>query len=188
MDSDAERFHDLYEIHFDAVCSYARARADPDMAKDATAQTFLVAWRRRDEFFGARYPLAWLLGVTRRTLATERRAASRQSGLRDRVERAVAPVPPDPAAYVAERDAIAAAFSRLRAADREVLALIAWDDLTAEEASQVLGCSPATFAVRLHRARARLRIQLQQIDSDNAAPPHPNRVMSSLISAEGNDS
>lgn len=91
VDSDAAQFHELYEVHFDAVSSYARARADPDMAKDATAQTFLVAWRRRAEFFGARHPLGWLLGVTRRTLAGERRAASRQSGLRDRVGAAVAP-------------------------------------------------------------------------------------------------
>lgn len=94
------------------------------MAKDATAQTFLVGVAAQEEFFGARYPLAWLLGVTRRTLAAAGRAASRQSGLRDRVGQARAPVPPDP---------------------------------SAGDAARVLGCSPAAFAVRLHRARRRLR-------------------------------
>jgi RNA polymerase sigma-70 factor (ECF subfamily) len=147
VDSDTARFHELYETHFDAVSRYARARADPDMAKDATAQTFFVAWRRRAEFFGARHPLGWLLGVTRRTLADERRAAARQSGLRDRVGAAVAPLPPDPAALVTERDAIAAAFSRLRDADREVLALIAWDGCTGPAAGSTSSCAcpiPAT--------------------------------------------
>jgi len=186
--SDEARFRDLYEAHFDAVCRYAQARADPDMAKDATSQTFLVAWRRRGEFFGARHPLAWLLGVTRRTLATERRAASRQSGLRDRIGSSVAPVPTDPVESVTERDAITAAFNGLRGADREVLALIAWDDLTAEEAAEVLGCSAATFAVKLHRARVRLRTQLRLLDSDNPAPPSSNSIMTSLITAEGHDS
>jgi RNA polymerase sigma-70 factor, ECF subfamily len=186
--SDAERFHELYEVHFHAVSRYARARADPDMAKDATAQTFLVAWRRRAEFFDARHPLGWLLGVTRRTLAGERRAASRQSGLRDRVSAAVAPLPRDPAALVTERDAIAAAFSRLRHTDREVLALIAWDNLSPDEAAEVLGCSRAAFAVKLHRARSRLRVQLRLLDADDPPAPRTSRVLTSLITAERNDS
>ena len=116
MDSDAARFRELYEAHFDAVCGYARARADPDMAKDATARTFLVAWRRRAEFFGVTHPRGWLLDVTRRTLADERRAASRQARLRSRIgiaDAAVAPPRRDPAVVVTERDAVAAAFSRL---------------------------------------------------------------------------
>ena len=187
MDSDAARFRELYELFCDAVASYARARADPDMAKDAIAQTFLVAWRRRDEFFAARHPLGWLLGVTRRTLAGERRAAARQHGLRDRLG-AVAPVPLDPAAVVTERDVISAAFSRLRDSDREVLALIAWDDLAPDEAAGVLGCSRATFAVKLHRARCRLRVELGQLEGDPPAPARPGPVLTSLSTAEGNDS
>jgi hypothetical protein len=40
VDSDAAQFRELYEIHFDAVARYAGARAGPDAAKDAVAQTF----------------------------------------------------------------------------------------------------------------------------------------------------
>ena len=130
MDSDEAQFRELYELHFDAVSRYARALADPDTAKDAVAQAFLVVWRRRPEFFGARHQLGWLLGVTRRALADERRAASRQMRLRDRIGgtgAAVGPRPADPAALVVERDAVAVAFSRLGGRDREVLALVGWD-------------------------------------------------------------
>lgn len=192
MDSDEARFRKLYEFHFEAVSRYARARAEEDMAKDAVAQAFLVAWRRRREFFGARHQLGWLLGVTRRALADERRAACRQSRLRDRVKSAgaVAPLPADPAAVVAERDAVAVAFSRLGDRDREVLALVTWDDLPPAEAAQVLGCSQAAFAVRLHRARNRLRVQLRLLTDD---PPQaqvcrvvPAVMAADLTSTEGN--
>lgn len=175
MSADTERFRELYDAHFDAVARYAQSRADPDTAKDATAQTFLVAWRRREDLLAARHPLGWLLGATRRTLADQRRAAARQSRLRDRVggeHAAVPPLPRDPAVIVTERDAVAAAFSALRDADREVLALIAWDALSGEEAAAVLGCSPAAFAVRLHRARGRFRAELTRRGADQV-PQRP---------------
>jgi len=150
------------------------------MASDATAQTFLVAWRRA-EFFGARYPLAGLLGVTRRTLAGERRAASRQAGLCDRAGATVAPLPRDPATAVTKRDVIAAAVSRLSDTDREVLALIAWHDLSPGEAAEVLGCSRAAFPVKLHRARSRF----SHAPARHRAPPGPcaNRVLARCGSA-----
>jgi DNA-directed RNA polymerase specialized sigma24 family protein len=48
----------------------------------------------------------------------------------------------------------------LTPADQEVLRLVAWDDLTPDQASRVLGCSPGAFRVRLHRARQRLADEL----------------------------
>ncbi|WP_238323982.1 sigma factor-like helix-turn-helix DNA-binding protein [Salinispora pacifica] len=41
-----------------------------------------------------------------------------------------------------------------------MLRLVAWERLTAAEAAVVLGCSRATFTMRLMRARRRLRAQL----------------------------
>lgn len=190
MDSDAARFRELYDEHFGAVCRYAGARADPDTAKDAVAQTFLVAWRRRAQFFSAAHPLGWLLGVTRRTLADEHRAASRQSRLRDRIGGAggVAPLRHDPAVLVTQLDAVTRAFGQLSAADREVLALIAWDGLSAGEAADVVGCSRATFTVRLHRARGRFRAQLRLHDADDPPEPWTAHALTSLATAAGNDS
>jgi RNA polymerase sigma-70 factor (ECF subfamily) len=186
VDSDTARFRELYEIHFDAVARYARARADPDTAKDAVAQAFLVAWRRRDHFLSARHPLGWLLGVTRRALADERRAASRQFRLRGRADSwvMVAPLPRDPAALVTERDAVRAAFSGLSAVDREVLALVAWDDLSPVEAAEALGCSRAAFAVRLHRARRRLCTRLRLAGADEQAVSRMRPAVPALAGAD----
>ncbi|MDG4802548.1 sigma factor-like helix-turn-helix DNA-binding protein [Micromonospora sp. WMMD980] len=48
------------------------------------------------------------------------------------------------------------ALSVLGEFDQEILRLIGWEELTVSEAAQVLDCTRATAAVRLHRARRRL--------------------------------
>src|SRR5580700_7644300 len=78
-----ERFERLFSEHIDAVLGYALARVDPETAKDAVADTFLVAWRRLSDVPDA--PRAWLLGVTRRTLAGHRRSLARQIRLVERL-------------------------------------------------------------------------------------------------------
>lgn len=156
-DADRERFELLYAAHYDRVLAYTLCRAPVDAARDATAETFLVAWRRSGDV--PLDPLPWLIGVARRCLADQRRSTSRRDALAVRL-RGTAEVPTawddDPADAVAERDQMVAALRRLSPADGEVLRLIAWDGLTSAQAAQSLGCSRATFAVRLHRARRRL--------------------------------
>jgi RNA polymerase sigma-70 factor (ECF subfamily) len=150
------RFKELFENHFEAVLRYAMARVDQETAKDAVADTLLVAWRRLADV--PEPPRAWLLGVTRRTLAGQRRSRRRQIRLVERLATMPSGAPRPSAAedVVSERAVMTGAFGRLRASDREVLCLIAWDGLSHDEAAQVLGCSPQAFKVRLHRARERL--------------------------------
>lgn len=152
------RFEELFGAHFDAVLAFALARAQPDVAKDVTAETFLAAWRSLDRLPAE--PKGWLLAVTRRKLADHYRSRGRQEALTTRLTAQPAPPAADPADQVSERQVVLAAFSRLPPPDQEVLRLIAWDGLTFEEAAQVVGCSRALLAVRLHRARRRLRVHL----------------------------
>jgi len=63
----------------------------------------------------------------------------------------------DPADGVAERVAVLAALGALTEADRELITLVAWQGLAPRLAARVVGCSVATYFVRLHRARKRLR-------------------------------
>lgn len=156
-DADRERFELLYAAHYDRVLAYALCRAPVDVAREATAETFLVAWRRLTDVPDD--PLPWLIGVARRCVADQRRSTSRRDALAVRLRR-TAELPTawddDPADAVAERDQVAAAMRRLSPSDGELLRLIAWDGLSSAQAAQSLGCSRATFAVRLHRARRRL--------------------------------
>jgi RNA polymerase sigma-70 factor (ECF subfamily) len=48
------------------------------------------------------------------------------------------------------------AWDQLSATDREVLALVGWEQLSVADAACSLGCSALVFSVRLYRARRRL--------------------------------
>jgi len=153
-----ERFEAMYRRCEEPVLSYALRRAPVEIARDAVADAFLAAWRRFDEL--PQDPLPWLIGATRKTLANQRRSTARQARLSERLasEAAGAPLQPDASAD----DAIVRrAFRQLSAADREVLALVAWDGLTPTQAARSLECAPVTYRVRLHRARRRLERALE---------------------------
>jgi RNA polymerase sigma-70 factor (ECF subfamily) len=159
-----ERFERLFADHVDAVLGYALARVDPETAKDAVSETFLVAWRRLGEVPDP--PRAWLLGVTRRTLAGQYRSRRRQQRLVQRlVGREVGSErTPGFEENLTDRFVVAAALGRLRAADRELLCLVAWEGLDRNDLSETLRCSPGAADVRLHRARRRLGAALATED------------------------
>ncbi len=156
---DAAAFTSLYERHYDAVLRYARRRVDEQTARDVAAETFLVAWRRPGQVPDAE-PLPWLYGVARNTLGNVLRSRTRAAALGLRVRAAsVAGVPmvqADHADSVVDNVQFAQALRRLSMRDQEALQLVAWEGLDLAAAAQVVGCSAATFAVRLHRARRRL--------------------------------
>ena len=156
--SRADRFTDLYERNHDDVLRFVRRRTDPERAEDVAHETFLVAWRRFDEV--PRRPpdaRAWLFGVARNCLLNDRRGGARREAVGVRL--AAQPVRPAPGHEdsVVVRDALATAWSRLTAAEQEVLALELWEQLTSPEAGRVLGISAAAYRHRLSRARAALR-------------------------------
>lgn len=166
-DRDAERFEHVFRRHHAAVTAYTRRRARSDAADDVVASTFLVAWRRLEEVPDDALP--WLLGVARNVIATHERGSQRRGALRLRLEHtdAGATAPPT----VAEpADGVVAALGRLSANDREAITLIAWDGLQPAEAARVLGQSPTAFRVRLHRARRRLR---RELDRGGQSDPRP---------------
>jgi RNA polymerase sigma-70 factor (ECF subfamily) len=158
----AREFEAIFGACYARVLGYAiRRTEDRTAAEDAVSETFLIAWRRLDAMPAEALP--WLLGVARKVLANQRRAAGRRApdgplvpleAVADLDSRAAV------ADLVADRQAFAAAFARLSDADREVLALVSWDGLSAQEAAAVLECKPATFYLRLHRARRRLLKEL----------------------------
>lgn len=161
MDGDDCRqthFERVFRDHYPAVRAYALRRADPAAAQDAVSETFLIAWRRYDAL--PTDPLPWLFETARRVLANQRRAATHQRSLADRL--AAEPIVParDAADALGEVSACRAALGRLDERDRETLMLVAWEQLAPDAAARASGCSRATFAVRLHRERRRFRHEL----------------------------
>jgi len=158
------RFDRLYAEHGRAVLAYAlRRTAEAQDAADVVADTFLVAWRRRDDVPSGEAGRLWLYGVARHVLANQRRSERRRDRLAERLRRelpaAVQSLPsPSP-----ETGAIRAALARLEAEDQEVLRLAAWEELMPSEIATVLGISQVAARSRLHRARRRLRAALQRV-------------------------
>jgi RNA polymerase sigma-70 factor (ECF subfamily) len=169
MSEARELFEVVFEEHFDVVLRFASARAEAEAAKDVASETFLAAWRAFDDL--PSQPRGWLLAVCRRKLADHYRAAGRQGNLAEVLATSPMLNQPDHGDAVVERDLVGAAFARLRPADQELLRLLAWDGLTHLEAAEVLGCRPAAFSVRLHRARRRLREALAAGEPSPEAPP-----------------
>jgi RNA polymerase sigma-70 factor, ECF subfamily len=160
------RFTELFDAHREAVRAYLWRR-DPELADDATAETFLVCWRRLDAVPAE--PLPWLLGVARNIRLNHRRGELRRARLERRLSTEPEPAS-DPASALGERDAVHAALRKLDERDREVLLLTAWERLGRDEIAAVIGCTRANVAVRLLRARRRLARELAAADSAGGAP------------------
>jgi RNA polymerase sigma-70 factor (ECF subfamily) len=169
---DVARMEALFNRHYRDVAAYVRRRAEPDVVEDVVAETFLVAWRRLGEVPADARP--WLLGVARRTLATQRRSLARRRSLVARLETVQTGL--EPAEEPGSRG-VADALLRLSDKDREAITLVAWDELSPSEAAVVVGQSAVAFRVRLHRAKRRLRRQL-----DARQPQEENRL--ELVAAE----
>jgi RNA polymerase sigma-70 factor, ECF subfamily len=161
-----DRFEELFRVNYAAVRGYALRRAPRDVAQDVVAETFLVAWRRLEDVPDDALP--WLFGVARRVLANERRSADRRTALEQRVATSTVTGAADAADRLGDAELMRAALAELSEDHREALMLVAWHGLTGARAARAAGCSPATFAVRLHRARAKLAAQLALLEQTPA--------------------
>lgn len=168
MPAAPERFSGLFERTHQPLLSYALRRVtDPADAADVVADTFLVAWRRLDSI-PADAERAWLFGVARRVLANHRRGARRRHAMADRLrlELSTAPTPSTP---MPARPLLGRALDQLSEPDRELLRLVAWEELGHEEIAVALGISGGAVRVRLHRARQRLQAALAALERESLA-------------------
>lgn len=155
-----QRFESLFDRYAREVFAYARRRATAPDADDVVAETFVIVWRRLDDV--PENPRAWLLGVARRCLANRHRGERRRVALVDRLANVPAPSGMvEAGSSLTLSDPVQVALRALSADGREVLALLAWEGLTPDEAAQVLGCTRAALYLRLSRARRRFAKELQ---------------------------
>jgi RNA polymerase sigma-70 factor (ECF subfamily) len=153
------RFEDLYRGCYQDLMGFALRRTErPETAADVVADTFVVAWRRIDEIPPNR-ARPWLFGVARNVLSGHERSHRRQERLAARLRQVVTEV-----TVAAPRipDAVSSAFRSLSDGDREVLQLVAWENLSAEDLAVALDCTVNAARIRLHRARRRFAVALDE--------------------------
>jgi RNA polymerase sigma factor (sigma-70 family) len=163
-----QRFGRLYRENAREILGYALRRcADPEDAADAVAETFLAAWRRLPEVpLGAEGRL-WLFGTARFVIANQQRGERRRSRLAEHLRSELSrrlPVEP-----TGGSTGVLEALRAVPEPDRELLMLVGWEELTPAEAARVLGVTALAARSRLHRARRRLRAQLEKPEGAEAA-------------------
>ena len=157
--------HVLPELDVLYRTAWSLTRSDAE-AQDLVQDTLLRAYRAIDRFDG-RYPRAWLLTIMRN--ANINRARKKRPDLlddpdatfersRDFADDA------DPESLVVEPvfdAAIQSAFDALPDKFREVVELVDLNGLAYQEAADLLDIPVGTVMSRLHRARKRIRDQLE---------------------------
>jgi len=159
----ADAFVEVVRRHEVAVHGFLARRAGHQAADDLLGEVWVRAFAARAGFQpGYADARPWLYGIARNVLRAHWRAAASadppstaSEGQNDPWDDVVERL--DSAAWAR---ALADAVRALPAGERDVLLLVAWEQLTPAEAAAVLGVPAGTARSRLHRARATLRLAL----------------------------
>ncbi|MFD4371901.1 sigma-70 family RNA polymerase sigma factor [Streptomyces sp. NPDC058486] len=143
-----------------------RTLGDPAEAEDVTQQVFLAAWRGRAGYDPDRGSVsAWLTGITRRktadalTARTRRRRALVAVGVATAAAAARATAESGPERAL-DRIVVTSALARLPDAQRQVLALAYYADLTQPQIAARTGLPLGTVKSHARRGLLRLREDL----------------------------
>jgi RNA polymerase sigma-70 factor (ECF subfamily) len=151
-DDDRRAFAELVRRHQAAVRTLLRRLCAGDAARadDLAQETFLLAYRKLSTFRGDARLSTWLHRIAFNVWSA---AARRRPD--------AAPPAPAPAAPAAEavhaRHDLARAFAVLRSEERAALALAYGEELTHEEAADILGWPLGTLKTHVSRGKEKLR-------------------------------
>ena len=182
--TDPDLFEAFYRENVEGVQRFVARRVDDrDRVADLTAEIFLAAITSSQRYRADRgTPQAWLYGIARVTVAAERRSRGRERAGFERVRGSALLDEDDGARIDARIDAEArsrelyAAMDRLAEGERAVLELVVLDGLSVSEAAVAAGVRPVTARVRLHRARRKLRAELEGPRSVRPAVTKPQPI------------
>jgi RNA polymerase sigma factor (sigma-70 family) len=164
--TEPDQFAVIFDRHAAEIHRYACRRLGAQAAADVLSEVFLAAFRSRLRYWPERSDARpWLYGIASNVISDHLRAIRRDARLR-----AALPEPRPSELHADEiSDRLAAreqapqlmdALRQLPAADRELVLLIAWAELSYSEAAEALEIPEGTVRSRLHRARAKLRKSL----------------------------
>lgn len=159
LDGDGDAFVEVIRRHEAAVGAYLTRRVGRELAEDLLGEVWVAALTSRANYDRA-FPDAgpWLFGVAQNTLRRHWRSRPAEEPVPDVTDMASGW---DPWTVVDSRvdveSVLRRALALLRPQQREILTLVAWEDLTVADAGRVLGMPPGTARRCLHEARMALR-------------------------------
>jgi RNA polymerase sigma factor (sigma-70 family) len=153
----------IFDRHGSTLLRFLARRVDPGEAEDLLGEVFRIAFERRSVFERDRDSARpWLYGIAANVVAKHHRSESRRlrAIARMSADRAVDDDPAERAVAAADAGArwtrVMNALGTLPAAERQVLLLFAWEELSYDEIALALGIPVGTVRSRLSRGRVRL--------------------------------
>jgi RNA polymerase sigma-70 factor (ECF subfamily) len=156
---------ELFDEHAAGLYRYLARRCGAAVAEEVVSQTFLIAVEQRDRYDAGRGGTrAWLYGIAANLVKRHYRSESRRWHAYARYPLDLVPDTADSAASRADASnaqrLLARPIAELGAADREVLLLYAWAELSYAEIAVALDIPVGTVRSRLHRVRRTLKAAL----------------------------
>jgi RNA polymerase sigma factor (sigma-70 family) len=162
----------IFDRHGSTLLRFLARRVDPAEAEDLLGEVFRIAFERRSAFERDRDSARpWLYGIAANVVAKHYRSEARRSRAMARVSarRLLDEDPAERAVAVADAGArwarVTDAIGTLPEAERQVLLLFAWEELSYDEIALALGVPVGTVRSRLSRGRARLTALTQSRDT-----------------------
>ncbi|MBP2390516.1 RNA polymerase sigma factor [Aeromicrobium fastidiosum] len=170
-----EDFRNLYDALRDSVHLFALRRVGFEAAGDVVAETFEIAWKKRDEF--PTDPTAWagwVVGIAKNKVLQELQRRTRKHHDNRFVEDRQSSQPmlahDDVAQTVVDSDAARLIYDQLTPAEQWLFDVAFIRELTPKDGAKILNISVSAFTSRVNRLRRRLgALELK----GNVEPQHP---------------
>lgn len=165
---DAHALEELYASQGPGILAYLVSRlGDRQLAEEVLQDVMLAVWQGANRFRGESRVRTWMLSIARYKAINAQRGAV---PTHQPIDEDLPDLTPDPSLMAEHGEAhtsLREALQRLPEAQREILELVFYHQLTGNEAARVMGVSTGTVKSRLHRAKANLRKLL-----DSEGKPH----------------
>lgn len=158
-------FQILVQEHSEMLFCYALSLCgDRDMAEDASQEAFLVAYRRMDDFDSSRDFGAWLRGIVRNVLRSEKRKSARlvlmdMEYAHAAIENSFATAEPDRRSVTGELlEALRKCLETLDTHTRRMFELFYAEQAQAADIAASFGLTVETVWKRISRGRKALKV------------------------------
>jgi RNA polymerase sigma-70 factor (ECF subfamily) len=154
-----QEFSTTYRLFLPQISKYLVRRVEPSSVEDLASQIFEIAWRKRDQAPKG-FELPWLFKIAGFVVANHRRKEAAKTNL----ILALRPQDSSPSAEeIALSDlGLSEAWAKLSPRERQVISLSSFEGLDNKTAAKVLEISTNAYALRLSKAKTKLKALLSQ--------------------------
>ena len=169
-----DRYQELIEKYKRMVYGIAWSHlGNVDLSEDAAQETFIKAYSYLGTLRNpSRFP-GWLARIARNVCNSFGRQAKREAALQERW--AIEATQPEDESRESLEEQLKESFASLPVIHREALTVFYIEDKSLRESAVILGISETALKARLFRARAALRVQLEQRLEDTLESLEPSK-------------